>query len=109
MYMYGVPLAVIYKTLSRWKAYLLTSRNYIGRCLLQHKELIYFGNSLLELVTSVIFRKIFSDFHDQLHKDIKSIRKSNNVFIFAYKTGNVYKTNKENYNNLLTEKKIKKP
>ena len=38
-----------------------------------------------------------------MDKDIKSIRKSNNVFIFADKTRNLYETSKENYNKLLTE------
>ena len=80
----------------RWKAH-LTDRNYIGnanrlfhifknrKCLPQHKELIDFENDLLELVKNVTFRKVYNNFHDQLNKDIKSIRKWNNVFIFAEK------------------------
>ena len=41
--------------------------------------------------------------HSSYVYDIKSIRKSNNVFIFAHKTGNIYETNEENYNKLLHE------
>ena len=81
----------------RWKAH-LTYSNYIGhtnllfhifksrKCPLQHKELIDFENGLLELVKNVTFIKVYNNFHDQPNKDIKSIRKSNNVFIFADKT-----------------------
>ena len=74
----------------------------------QHKELIDFENGLLELNKNVTLRKVYSNFHDQLNKDIKSIRKSNYVFIFADKTRNLYETSKENYNKLLTENITKK-
>ena len=57
----------------------------------------------MELVKNVTFRKVYSNFHDQRNKDINSIRKSNNVFIFADKARNLYETSKENYNKLLTE------
>ena len=35
-----------------------------------------------------------------MNKDIKSIRKSNNVFVFANKTRNFYETSKENDKNI---------
>ena len=38
-----------------------------------------------------------------MNKDIKSIWKSNNIFIFANKTRNFYETSKENYNKLFTQ------
>ena len=97
-----------------WKAH-LTNSSYIGhanplfyifksrKCPPQHKELKDFENGLLELVKNVTFRKVCNNFRDQLNKDIKSIRKSNNVFIFADKTRNLYETSKESYNKLLTE------
>ena len=98
----------------RWKAHLIDG-NQLGyanplfhifksrKCPPQHKELLDFENGLLELVKNVTFRNVYDNFHDQLNKDIKSIRKSNNVFIFAHKTGNLYETNEENYNKLLHE------
>ena len=93
----------------------LTDSNYVGhanplfhisksrKCPPQHKVLIDFKNGLLELVKNVTSRKVHNNFHDQLNKDIKSIRKSNNAFIFADKTRNLYETSKGNYNKLLTE------
>ena len=55
-----------------------------------------FENGLLESVKNVTLRKVYNNFHDQLNKDIKSKRKSNNVFNFADKARNLYGTNKEN-------------
>ena len=51
-----------------------------------------FENDLLELIKSVKFKKVKNKFLDQLHKDITSIKKSKNVFIFAGKTGNIHET-----------------
>ena len=62
-----------------------------------------FENGLLESVKNVTLRKVYNNFHDQLNKDIKSKRKSNNVFNFADKARNLYGTNKENYKKLLTK------
>ena len=102
----------------RWKAH-LTDNNYKGhtnslfhifksrKCPPRHKELINFENGLLELVKNVTFSKVYNNFHDQLKKDVKSIRKSNNVFIFADKTRNLYETSKGNYKKLLTENTTK--
>ena len=73
----------------------------------QHKGLIDFENGFLELVKNVTFKKVYNNFHDQLNNDIKSIRKSNNVSIFAGKTRNLSETSKENYNKLLTENTTK--
>ena len=86
----------------------LTDSNYIGhanplfymfksrKCPPQKNELIYFENDLLELVKNATFRKIYNIFHDQLNKDINSIRQSNIIFIFAGKAQNLYETSKEN-------------
>ena len=51
----------------------------------------------------ITFRKVYNNFHDQVNKDIKSIKKSNNVFIFTDKTRNLYEISNENYNRLLTK------
>ena len=52
--------------------------------------IIDFENVFLELVKNVTFRKVNNNFQDQVIKDIKSIRKSNNIFIFVDKTRNLY-------------------
>ena len=62
-----------------------------------------FENDLLELIKSVKFKKVKQKFLDQLHKDITSIKKSKNVFIFADKTRNIYETDKNTYSKLLTD------
>ena len=62
-----------------------------------------FENDLLELIKSVKFKKVKNKFLDQLHKDITSIKKSKNVFIFADKTWDIYETDKNTYSKLLTD------
>ena len=61
-----------------------------------------FENGFLELIKSVKFKKVKIKFLDQLHKHVTSIKKSKNVFIFADKTLNIYKTDKNTYSKLLT-------
>ena len=95
----------------KWKAHLCENSgfntsnplNYIfksRKCPPQHKDLIQFENDLLELIKSV---KLKNQFLDQLHKDISSIKKSKNVFIFADKTRNIYEADKNTYKKLLTD------
>ena len=59
-----------------------------------------FENDLLELITFKVKKKKFLD---QLYKDMTSIKKSKNVFIFADKTWNIYETDKNTYSKLLTD------
>ena len=80
--------------------------NYIfksRKCPPQHQDLTQFENDLQELIKSVKFKKVKDNFLDQLHKDISSIKKSRNVFIFADKTRNIYETDKNTYKKLLTD------
>ena len=62
-----------------------------------------FKNDLLELIKTLKFKKVKNKFLDQLHKDITSIKKSKNVFIFADKTRNIYDADKNTYKKLLTD------
>ena len=98
----------------RWEAHLYENSglntsnplNYIfksRKCPPQHKDLIQFENDLLELIKSVKFKKVKNKFLDQLHKDISTIKKSKNVFIFADKTWNIYETDRNTYKKLLTD------
>ena len=77
----------------RWKAHLYENSglntsnllNYISKsrkCSPQHKDLMQFENELLELRKTVKVKKVKNKFLDQLHKDITSIKKSENVFIY---------------------------
>ena len=98
----------------RWKAHLFESSgkgqsnplHYVfksRKCPPQHKGLIAFENDLLKLIKSVTFRKVRNKFQDNLRKDIISIKKSKNIYIFADKTNNLYETDISSYNKLLTE------
>ena len=60
-----------------------------------------FENDLLELIKSVKFKKVKKT--KFLGKDITSIKKSKNVFIFADKTRNIYDADKNTYKKLLTD------
>ena len=62
-----------------------------------------FENDLVELIKNVKFEKAKNKFLDQLHKDITSIKKTKNVFIFAGKSRNIYQTDKKIYSKLLTD------
>ena len=62
------------------------------KCPPQHKDLIALENDLFKL------------FRDRLRKDIMSIKKSKNIYIFTGKTNNLYETAINSYNKLLTEK-----
>ena len=103
-----LPFKKLYKTILiekvkllikrlRWKAHLYDNSglntsnplNYIfksRKCSPQHQD-----------------KKVKNKFLDQLHKDISSIKKSKNIFIFADKTRKIYETDKNTYNKLLTD------
>ena len=98
----------------RWKAHLYESSqshqsnpmHYIFKsrtCPPQHKDLIPFEEDLVKLMKSVTFKKFFNKFQEQLKTDIKSIKESNNVFVFADKTRNLYEMNKDAYDKLLIQ------
>ena len=121
----ALPSEKLYKTIliekvellikrMRWKAHLyensgLNKSNPLSyifksrKCPPQHKDLMQFENDLLELIKSLKFKKVKNKFLDQLHKDITSIKKSKNVFIFADKTRNIYETDKNTHSKLLTD------
>lgn len=52
---------------------------------------------------NVSFRKVQNKFQDGLRKDIISIKKSKNIYIFVDKTNNLYGTENNSYNKLFTE------
>ena len=98
----------------RWKAHLFESSgkgqsnplHYVfksRKCPLQHKDLIAFENDLLKLIRSITFRKVRNKFQGNLRKDIMSIKKSKNIYFFADKTNDLYVTDINSDNKLLTE------
>ena len=49
------------------------------------------------------FRKVSSNFQNQLKEDIKAIKKSKKIFVFVDKTSNIYQIEKDEYNKLTTD------
>ena len=62
-----------------------------------------FENDLIEIARSIKFRKVTDPFQKQLESDVKSIKESSNLFIFADKTSNIYSMSKEIYDKILKE------
>ena len=62
-----------------------------------------FEKDLWNLVNKLNFRKIKSNFQGQLNEDIKVIKRSNKVLVFADKTSNIYKFDTDEYKKLTTE------
>ena len=78
------------------KTFGFKSKHHLG----QLKELKFFEKDLLDLVTSLKFRKLIKN-------DILDIKPSPNVLIFADKTSNIYKATLQEYNKLLKDNIMK--
>ena len=64
--------------------------------------MVPFEKDLWNLVNKLKFQKIKSNFQRQLNKDIRVIKRSNKVLLFAYKTS-IYNLDTDDYKNLTTE------
>ena len=53
------------------------------------KKMVSFEQGLWDLVNKIKFRKISSNFQNELKEDIKAIKKSKKLFIFADKASNI--------------------
>ena len=62
-----------------------------------------FEEDLVHMNESVSFRKVNYPFLNMIKKDIQKVNSSENVFIFADKTRNLYEASPSTYNTLLTE------
>ena len=67
------------------------------------KEMVLFERDLWDLVNKIKFRKVSSNFQNQLKEDIKAIKKSKKIFVFADKTSNIYQIEKDEYSKLTTD------
>ena len=72
-------------------------------CPPQIKEMIPFENDLFDMIKNVKFRHVKNDFQKILSNDLKEIKSSDKVFIFADKTRNVYEVSKDVHDKLLNE------
>ena len=67
------------------------------------KEMVPFEKDLWNLVNKLKFRKIKSNFQRQLNEDIRVIKRSKKVLLFAEKTSSNYKLDTCEYKKLTTE------
>ena len=66
-------------------------------------EIEPFETDLCNLVNLIKFRTDMNSFQKQINKDIRNIRESTSLLVFADKTGNIYELPLEEYNKLLKE------
>jgi len=86
----------------RWKAFFFDNKTEVeqnnhdnyrfksDRCPPQHKSLKPFENDLYELAKNIKLRKISYDFQQQLAEDVNKIKTSDELYIHADKTSNIY-------------------
>ena len=65
----------------------------------QSKYLEAFEKDLFNIAKSLKFRRVRNDFQQKMKEDIAQIKSSNDVFIFAEKTKNLYRSSPEEYKN----------
>ena len=66
-------------------------------------ELKAFEDDLVNMINNLSFRNVSDPFLNTINEDLKAVKSSDQVLIFADKTRNIYKTTTDNYNRLLTE------
>lgn len=67
-------------------------------------QLLYeFENDIYNMVKNVEFKKVNNSFQEKIMSDIKSIKKSEKVFVHADKTTNMYGVMPEEYEKLLSD------
>jgi hypothetical protein len=55
------------------------------------------------MMENIQFRNVSNPFLNEMDNDLKKIKSSPNIFVFADKTRNIYETSAENYNKILKE------
>ena len=69
---------------------------------LQHELLSPFESDLYDMIRSINFKPVRSDFQKNLTEDINNIKSSEYMLIFAGKTTNLYEMTPEHYKTILT-------
>ena len=68
------------------------------------RELVNFEADVTHLIANIEFRQPSnSKFQNKLKKDVRKINKSQNLFVKADKTSNVYEVSKDDYNKYLRD------
>jgi hypothetical protein len=67
------------------------------------KEMKNFEDDVVRMIENIRFRKVNDQFLSKLDNDLRKIKKSPNVIIFADKTRNVYESSPENHDKILKD------
>ena len=67
------------------------------------KELVPFENDMIDMIKNTEFKSVNNEFQSNLRNDIREIRRSNNLFISADKSRNIYKVSKASYERMMRE------
>ena len=67
------------------------------------KDMVPFEKHLWNRVNKLKFRKIKTNFQRKLNEDIREIKRSNKVLVFADKMSNIYKLDTDEYKKLTAE------
>ena len=59
--------------------------------------------SLVNLISYITFRNVNDPFLKRVEEDLKKVKTSKDIFVFADKTTNIYETSPDNYKKLLRE------
>ena len=73
------------------------------KCPSSVKELVPFENGMIDMIKNLEFKRVNNEFQSNLGNDIRKIRRSNNLFISANKSRNIYKVIKASYGRMMHE------
>ena len=73
------------------------------KCPSSVKELVPFENDMMDMIKNLEFKRVNNEFQSNLRNDIRQIRRSNNLFISADKSRNIYKVSKASYERMMHE------
>ena len=74
-----------------------------AKCPSTIKELVPFKNDMMDRRKNLEFTRINNEFPSNLRNDIRQIRESNNLFVSADKSRNMYKVCKATYERMIHE------
>ena len=74
------------------------------KCPSSVKKLVPFENDMMDMIKNLEFKRDNNEIQSNLiRNDIRQIRRSNNLFISAVKSGNIYKESKPSYERMMHE------
>ena len=66
-------------------------------------ELVPFENDMMYMIKNLEFKRVNNEFQSNLRNAIRQIRESNNLFVSADKSKNIYKVSKASYRQMMHE------